>query len=136
MEDKFFRDEIDASTYSKAKSRYESEINRFKAERTRLLSVNSEFMNYIDYGFSLLHNLDGYYNEASVEVKQKILSSTFPEKLIFDGETYRTLRKNLVFELLTSNINGLGEVKKKKAVKIDGLSLRASRRGVEPLLQE
>ncbi len=136
VEDKFFKNQIEASTYSKAKSRYESEINRFKAERTRLLSVSSEFMNYIDYDFSLLHNSDGYYNEATVENKQKILSSIFPEKLTFDGERYRTLKKNLVFELLTSNINSLGEIKKKKAAKIDSLSPMASRRGIEPLLQE
>ncbi len=136
VEDKFFKDQIEASTYSKAKSRYESEINRFKAERTRLLSVNSEFMNYIEYGFSLLHKLDGYYNEASVDVKQKILSSIFREKLTFDGKTYRTLKKNMVLELLTSNINNLGVIKRKKAVKIDSLSPLAPPRGFEPLLQD
>ncbi len=136
VEDKFFKDQIEASTYSKAKSRYESEINRFKDERARLLSVSSEFMNYIDYGFSLLYNLDGYYNEARVDVKQKILSSIFHEKLTFDGKTYRTLKRNEVFELLTSNINNLGAIKQQKVVKIDNLSPLAPPRGFEPLLQD
>ncbi len=136
VEDKYFNDEIDVSTFKKTKRRYEGTIERLTDEKTKLSSVNSEFMNYIEYGFSLLHKLDGYYNEACVDVKQKILGSIFPEKIAFDGKTYRTLKMNMVFELLTNNINNLGGIKQQKVVKIDNLSPLAPPRGFEPLLQD
>jgi site-specific DNA recombinase len=135
-EDKFIQDEIDAEAFHNIRNRYKENINKLAAEKTRLQSVTSEFIDYINYGFALLYNLDGYYNEATIEDKHKILGSIFLEKLIFDGTNYRTLRTNKVLELLTSNINNLGKLKRKKVAKSDDLSLGASRRGIEPLLQE
>ena len=42
------------------------------------------FMEYIKYGFSLLSNLNCYYQEAELDLKQKLLGSIFPENWFFE----------------------------------------------------
>lgn len=39
---------------------------------------------------SLINNIDSYITDATVRVKVKLISSMFPEKIEFDGKTYRT----------------------------------------------
>ena len=136
IDDKFFKDQINIDTYTKAKKRYNSNIENLKFQKNQIEIIDSRFMEYIDYSFPLLKNLDKYYNESNTEIKQKILGSIFPENIIFEKNSFRTHRLNEVVSLLTSNINNLGVYKKKKAVISDSLSLKASPRGVEPLLQE
>lgn len=92
-------------------------------------STDSNFMQYVKYGFSLLKDLRKYYEISSIEIKQKILSSIFPGKLIFEDNKCRTPKVNKVLKLLTSNINELGEIKKGKKSVSEKLYLRASPRG-------
>ena len=41
---------------------------------------------------SLLSHLPEYFQEASLEIRRKLLGSIFPLKLIFDAGKYRTPR--------------------------------------------
>lgn len=43
----------------------------------------TRFMKYCRFGIPLLINLSGFYKNASVEIKQKLLGSIFPAKLHF-----------------------------------------------------
>ena len=86
----------------------------------------------MSYGFSLLKDLDKYYSNASIGVKQKLIGSIFPEKLIYQDEKYRTSQINEVLSLITNNINHLGGVEKEKAIKIDSSSYQAPAVGLEP----
>lgn len=47
-----------------------------------------------------LANLRGLYQNADVKRKRKIIGSIFPEKLFFDGFSYRTARFNETAELI------------------------------------
>ena len=76
------------------------------------LDSKSNFQKYLDFSFALLANIDRYLDEASLEIKQKMLGSIFPEKLIFEGNKCRTARPTPLLNLLTMNINELGEIKK------------------------
>jgi site-specific DNA recombinase len=78
--------------------------------------------------------LESYYKQVATEVKSKIVSWMFPEKLIFEEKKYRTPKVNEVLSLITSNINNLGIPKKQKAAKIDSRHLMASPGGIEPPL--
>jgi site-specific DNA recombinase len=82
-------------------------------------------MTYIDFGLELLLNLDKYFLSSPIEIQQKLISSVFPEKLIFDGENYRTTRKNELLELLTRIDEHPGTVSKKKALNNQDLSCMA-----------
>ncbi|MBN2105222.1 recombinase family protein [bacterium] len=134
-EDKFINDEMDRETYSKSKSRYQNKIDTIQVKLQEIDLQDTNFMNYVEYDFALLYHLKDYYLQADTITKQKIVSSLFPEKLIYEDKKYRTPKVNEVLSILTNNINELGEIKKGKNPNSENLSLRASPRGLEPLLQ-
>ena len=51
--------------------------------------------------------MDQYYTAADLAVKQQIISSMYPEKLIFENNEYRTPRINEVVKLILLNSNEL-----------------------------
>ncbi len=53
-------------------------------------SSETGFMKYCRFGIPLLNNLSGFYINALVRVKQKLLGSIFPAKLHFRENSYRT----------------------------------------------
>ena len=132
LQDNFVDGKMEAEEYSVISKRYKSQEAELIRKRTELSMEKSSFAKYFDFSLSLLHNLSGYYEKADLSVKQKIIGSIFPEKLTYSEKKYRTAKVNEVLLLLTNNINGLGEVKKEKAVKIDGLSSLAPPSGLEP----
>ena len=128
-EDKFFEGSIDSETFNNAKARYKAKIDLLGKRKAELKAQDSNFIRYVNYGFSLLKDLDRYYLKSNIAVKQKLISSIFPEKLIYQEKKYRTSQINEVLALLTSNINHLGIVQSKQAIKNDSLLHRASPRG-------
>ena len=134
VEDKYFDNAIDKATYDDARRRYKESINSLETKIKELQFQDSNFLNYAGYGLSLLGNLEGYYKQAAIEVKSKIVCSIFPGKLIFAEKKYRTPQVNKVLSLITSNNNHLGIPKKQKAANFDSLHLMASPGGIEPPL--
>ena len=56
-----------------------------------------------------------YVQDAPLEVKMKLIGLIFPEKLSFDGKTYRTKNMNRVLDLIYQQTNELrGKNKQKK----------------------
>ena len=60
---------------------------------------------FIDYGLHLLKNLGSFFNKASVFTKQKMLSSIFKQKLVFEDKKYRTPILNKGIELISESIS-------------------------------
>ena len=106
MEDKFFENEIDLNTYKKAKDRYDRKIIEINGEIVELNLTFSGYSQYLQIGLPLLTNLNYYYKNSPIELKQKMISSIFPEKLIFKEKKYRTTKLNEVINLILSNNNG------------------------------
>ncbi len=132
LEDKFLNDFIEASDYKGIKRRIDSEEEELVEKRNEVGMEKSALKAYLEYGFPLLYNIKEYYSRASLEVKQKLIGSIFPLKLIFSENSYRTTRINEVLVLLTSNINGLGVIKTEQADISASLSTYAPRSGLEP----
>ena len=82
----------------------------------------SEYLRYIEYGFTMLSDLNRYYKNADLYVKQKMLGSIFPDRLVFDKKNYRTTKLNLLLTLNELKINNLEDMPNKKADKNVGLS--------------
>ena len=57
--------------------------------------------------------LGNLYKTSNVQIKQKLLSSIFKEKLVFEGDKYRSLKFNKGIELIIININKLEKAKNK-----------------------
>jgi hypothetical protein len=61
------------------------------------------------------------YQDGDLKTKRKIISSIFPEKLVYNGNNYRTTRVNEAVELIY-NV-GLGLVEKKNGQTEEKLDL-------------
>jgi hypothetical protein len=55
---------------------------------------------------------------TSIELKQKMVSLIFPEKLIFEDKKYRTTKMNDVFALILRNRDGSDNKGKEKGQQI------------------
>ena len=65
-------------------------------------------------------------------IKIKLISSMFPEKIEFDGKTYRTNSYNKVLDLIYQQTNELRGVEKKNGESFSTFSASVPRPGVEP----
>ena len=72
-------------------------------------------------------------NFASFTSKRKIISSIFPEKLIFDGNEYRTLQRNDIASLIYLINNDLNATKNRKSEGNYRLSGVVAPTGIEPI---
>ncbi|MBK9317742.1 MAG: recombinase family protein [Bacteroidetes bacterium] len=132
LNEKFIADHIDVETYSAMKKKLDEEIVELKNREAQILEQESDFALYIKKGFTLADNLRRFYHDASVEIKQKIVGSIFPEKLVFDENSYRTSRVNEAFLLITKTITQLQGYKKQNATVSDGIFDDAPPPGLEP----
>ena len=130
--DKFFAEKVKEETYSRVSERYTNELRQIEAEIEHLSTVDSNLDIYIREGLPLLTNLDKCYEEATIEHKQKIIGSIFPNKVVFDGESYRTAQMNEVIFRLGSIYRDYKKAKKRKAAKNDSQSHCAPPLGLEP----
>lgn len=76
------------------------------------LGEDSQMKEKLEYAISLIKNLGILFKEASPEVKIKLIGSIFPEKIIFDGENYRTKSYNQVLDYIFQDTKQLQDKKK------------------------
>lgn len=74
-----------------------------------------------------------YIKEGKVEVKCKLLSSMFPEKVVFDGNSYRTNSYNKVLDLIYQQTNELRSVKIKNGESFSTFSASVPRADTQPI---
>jgi DNA invertase Pin-like site-specific DNA recombinase len=116
---KLANDDMDRDDHKTLKANLSIENARLKARISELKSMESGFMEYMRYGMTLLGNLSHYYMNADAECKQKMISSVFPEKLVFLEKTFRTAEPSELLDLLYYEN---GENKKRKATSFGDLS--------------
>ena len=125
-QDKFLNNTIDSKDYGDIKKRYTTKLNDLRAQKEGLINQDSNMTKYMKYAFGLLQNLSQHYQQANFDLKQKMLGSIFPEKLVFDGLTFRTTSKDNLIELLYNGSNGFKASKKEKAEKNSRLPYQGS----------
>ena len=76
--------------------------------------------------------MEGFFRDAPVKVKIKLLGSMFPEKIEFDGKNYRTNTYNKVLDLIFRETNKLRGNKNKIKESLDTFPDSVPRAGVEP----
>tara|TARA_R110000803_G_scaffold209830_2_gene280159 strand:- start:1782 stop:3479 length:1698 start_codon:yes stop_codon:yes gene_type:complete len=101
-----------------------SEIYKLKMERGQLKEYEKDTQKFIQFGIHMIQNIGTMFEKASVNIKQKLLSSIFKEKLVFDGEKYRTPKLNKGIELITNTVKALELIKTKNGkLSFDNLPL-------------
>ncbi len=124
--------QLDAKDYKQIKDRYEGEINRLVRKNTQLADTTGEAKQFFDFGLSFLPNLYQHYISASTPIKQKIISSIFPEKLIFEKNQYRTNNINPAIPLIFNTSKGCIEIKTGNFQSNLKVSCEVPRTGIEP----
>ena len=128
--DKGWMDEVISDEKHKSMSKkLDNELLELKHRYNTILQIPSEYSRYLKFGVSLIGNISGFYKEADLLIKKKLVGSIFPEKLIFVNDNYRTTKTNAFLEFFTLNINNLGI---KKGGKFAALSTSAPESGLEP----
>ena len=113
-DDKLINDDIDKSTHTRLMDRYRKESQEIQMKIDLMKNPNrSNLEPKLKYSIALINNIDSYMRDARVEVKCKVLSSMFPQKITFDGKSYRTNSYNSVLDLIYKETNKLQGDKKK-----------------------
>jgi site-specific DNA recombinase len=133
-DDMLLNREIDRETHQRliSKLKEESAILRKKIELQE--SSETGFMKYCRFGIPLLSNLSGFYMNASVEIKQKLLGSIFPAKLHFREDSYRTTPLNPALALILQRNKVLENEKTGQTIFEESLSGELPMTGLEPAL--
>ena len=133
LDDKFIDGDIDKNTHIRMIEKYAKEEMQLNEKIEIMLNPNrTNIEPKLDYSINLISSIDSYIRDAPVEVKCKLIGSMFPEKIVFDKESYRTNSYNKVLDLIYQQTNELRG--KGKADKLNNSILSASvpRPGVEP----
>ncbi|MBI2730503.1 MAG: recombinase family protein [Sphingobacteriales bacterium] len=112
---KFVNDDLDKYDYKRMKESLSRECTELRRQIAELKAAESGFQEYYRYGLSLLSNMDHYYRAANIENRQKMLGLIFPEKLVFDKNTFQTMKPSELLNLLCNSGKGFGGGKKEKS---------------------
>jgi site-specific DNA recombinase len=123
---------ISIEEYQKIRSKLTGENHNMELELCEIKQVTDEMEKHLLNGINLLTNLLETYKAASLQHKYDILSSIFPEKLIFQNEKYRTPRINEVLSILLTVDKTSSESEKKRPAKKCRPSLLVNPKGLEP----
>lgn len=134
LEQKYYVDDnsISLESFERLSNHLKGQLLELKTEKCNLLGSDSNFDKYYKFGVSVFSNLRTAYEEAPIEVKQKILSSIFPNKLVYSQKKYRTTVEPDSMLHILFNINELRDGEKEKAAENSGLSYKAPPLGLEP----
>jgi hypothetical protein len=128
-DDMLLNREIDRDSHQRMISKLKEEIAILRKKIELQESSETGFMKYCRFGIPLLSNLSGFYMNASIEIKQKLLGSIFPAKLHFRENSYRTTPLNPALALILQKNNGLQNEKTGQTIFEESLSGELPLRG-------
>ncbi len=109
--------DIDGLDFKAIKSECEKQISVLEAKIGSMSEETGDLGPVLEKAIENLAKLDSLWIEATTIKKRQIIGSIFPEKLIFDGENFRTTRVNeavgLIYRLdvaFRENKNGTSEI--------------------------
>jgi hypothetical protein len=135
LQDMLVDNKIEPEDYSKMRSRFEGVKEQHLLRLRQIKSVRSNFEKYLQSGINLLGNLKQSYQTADIEVKQQLIGSIFPEKLVFVDGKVRTARINEVLRLILLNDKGYRNMKKGQITTNLWLSSGVVPPGIEPFVR-
>ena len=127
-------DDMDQEAYGRLRRACEAERGELERRVGELGQRDSNFLKYLDFGLSLLTDLDYYYEEAPIEVKKKITGSIFPEGLVLDEGKVRTAPQNDFVSLICSKTDHLQTPQKNASPEDGDAHHMVARTGFEPVL--
>ena len=87
----------------------------------------------LDRALKYIENIPKLYSEGEISTRRDIIGSIFPEKLEFDGKTYRTARMNVIANHIFQINNGLIQNKNRRSDYKNHFSCLVVPTGIEPV---
>ncbi|MGV8092262.1 MAG: hypothetical protein AB2L24_10405 [Mangrovibacterium sp.] len=94
------------------KKRIESLEEQLSKDGSDAKKINIE--KSLDRALKYIESIPKIYVEGEIRTRRDIIGSIFPEKLEFDGKTYRTTRMNVIANYIFQINNGLPQNKNRK----------------------
>lgn len=124
--------ELDPKDYREIKDEYEGKIKKLEAKIQQMTFISSHLGEQLTFCGQLLPNVAKYYATADLSVKQQIIGSIYPEKLIFEKNSYRTMRVNDVVRWICRPVKDFSESENKDSSENSELSTLVAPPGFEP----
>lgn len=106
---KLLSETIDDEEYLDIKRECKEKIERLEEQLSKE-GLNAKKVNIdksLDRALQSIVNIPKLYREGGISTKRAVIGSIFPEKLEFDGKTYRTARMNVIANYIFQINNGL-----------------------------
>jgi site-specific DNA recombinase len=94
--------QIDPSDFREMKTQYSAKLEKLEAKLSTCNHNHVDIKDLLDKGINNLLKLDNLYETADIEKKREIISSMYPEKMTFNGFSFRTSRVNEVARMIYS----------------------------------
>lgn len=124
--------EIEANEYREIKDEYEAEIEKLERKIEELSTLDSDLKEHIAFCCEFLEKLPKYFTAADLTAKQQILGSILAEKLVFDENSYRTIKFRKVVSLICRPGKDYKGGRKKESPENSELSSLVPGTGIEP----
>lgn len=132
---KLLSETIDDEDYKQIKKECKEKIDlleeQLNKEDTTRKTVNIQKL--INDALESITNIGRLYKESGTTTKRSIIGSIFPEKLEFDGKTYRTTKMNVIAHRIFLLNNELPQNKNRKNDLLNHFSCLVAKTGVEPV---
>lgn len=123
---------LDPADYKAIKNRYEPLIIQLESRMRSLSQDNADLDDMIAFGRKFFTKMDKLYLDGTLTLRQQLIGSMFPEKLIFEKNTYRTTTPNPLLPLICRPSKGFRGKTNKKSPQYVDLSTKAPPSGLEP----
>src|SRR3989338_402574 len=124
--------ELNAHDYTELKSELDSRILEIKVNISDNKAKDSNFKEEIQKAVLMIPNLVERYRNSSVQEKQEIIGSIFPQKFVFKNNEVGTEKIDKSVALVLSNSKGFTENKKGQTKYFLSLSNLVVMDGIEP----
>ena len=133
--DLLFDEKLDADDYREIKEECKNNIEALEEELTILMSEQKKLniKKNLETALHMVSRLSSVYKEGNIEIKRQVIGSIYPEKLFFDGSTYRTPRVNAVAQSILLINKALGDKKNRTNKSFSYLSGLVAGTGLEPV---
>ncbi|MEP7233622.1 MAG: recombinase family protein, partial [Ginsengibacter sp.] len=92
--------QIDPSDFREMKTQYSNKLEKLEAKLTVYNYNQVDIKDLLDKGINNLLKLDNLFESAGIEYKREVISSMYPEKMTFNGFSFRTSRINEVARMI------------------------------------
>lgn len=116
--------EISSADYKDMKFEIEETLEKLGVDESKLIGAMENHGNLIDDGLEIIQKAQKYYQSKDTVAKQRIVSSIYPEKLVFENSEYRTPKTLNVIRLLCRISKGLEQKEGGKKTDFSVSSLR------------